>query len=131
MAQFDILVDQNARYRRRAVDLQPETCYGQLLQILQVELPAHEIFASNEPTTILMVVIRQCKTEIDAATQIPFYTAMGAVIVADLKTVQCLVGRVHDRDRWNIIDRGGALAKAQFLADGGDDDDPHDDIVEE
>ena len=33
------------------------------------------------------------------------YKEMGALTVVDLKTVECIVGRVHDCGEWAIIDR--------------------------
>lgn len=69
-----------------------------------------------------MAVIRQCNTEIDTATGIPYYTTMGAISAVDLGTLQSLVGRINDRNRWNIVDRGGELAKAQFYAHANESD---------
>ena len=33
---------------------------------------------------------------------------------ADIKSIQCVVGRVEDRGKWGLVDRSGPLAHAVF-----------------
>ncbi len=38
---------------------------------------------------------------------IPFYSQDGALDLADIKSIQCVVGRVEDRGKWGLVDRSG------------------------
>ena len=38
---------------------------------------------------------------------INYYEEMGPIEVVDLNMIQCVVGQIHDRGRWAIIDRSG------------------------
>lgn len=53
-----------------------------------------------------------------AGLDIHFYSRTGALDVIDITSVQSLIGRVKDtNDDWAIIDRSGALARAQWLGE--------------
>ncbi|KAJ8089146.1 hypothetical protein PM082_014394 [Marasmius tenuissimus] len=41
----------------------------------------------------------------------------GPMHVVDVMNVQCLVGRVKDRNEWAVVDRSGALAQAEMVED--------------
>ncbi|KIJ25030.1 hypothetical protein M422DRAFT_193938, partial [Sphaerobolus stellatus SS14] len=43
------------------------------------------------------------------------YDDLGAIEVVDLAAIQGVVGRIFNRGCWAIIDRGGALAQAEFI----------------
>jgi len=45
---------------------------------------------------------------------IPVYSQTGALDPADIKSIQCVVGRVEDRGKWGLVDRSGPLAHAVF-----------------
>jgi hypothetical protein len=38
----------------------------------------------------------------------------GALDPVDIKSIQCVVGRVEDRGKWGLVDRSGPLAHAVF-----------------
>ena len=60
------------------------------------------------PTTIILALIKNVKaTLID---NIYYYKGPGVDEVVDLTTVQCVVGRIWDRDEWGIIDRSDNVA---------------------
>jgi hypothetical protein len=41
----------------------------------------------------------------DSRLNIVRYNRMGAVTVVNLRTVECVIGRVYDRGEWAIVDR--------------------------
>ncbi|KAF9472199.1 hypothetical protein BDN70DRAFT_887261 [Pholiota conissans] len=43
------------------------------------------------------------------------YKQDGPIEVVDLNAIQCVVGRVHDRGKWAIIDCSGAFAQAEIV----------------
>jgi hypothetical protein len=68
-----------------------------------------------------MAAIRTCVLDdIDPLLQgldIRHYSSEGALHVVDITSVQCLVGRIRDRNKWAIIDRSGTLARAMYTGD--------------
>ena len=56
-----------------------------------------------EPTTVILALIREAKTTLRDG--IPCYKEFSIKEVVDLKTLQCVVGRVKDRGEWAIVDR--------------------------
>lgn len=70
-----------------------------------------------EPEIICLAVIRQVHATLPNAhgvPPIPVYSQTGALDPADIKSIQCVVGRVEDRGRWGLVDRSGPLAHAVF-----------------
>ena len=52
---------------------------------------------------VILALIREVKTTL--RNSIYYYKNLGADEVVDLDMLQCVVGRVQDRDEWAIIDR--------------------------
>ena len=81
-------------------------------------MPASNALQITVPETLVLAGIRTCTLEDQPAPlrdlDIHFYTSLGRYEVVDIKSIQCLVGRVQDRGRWAIIDRSGALARAIY-----------------
>jgi hypothetical protein len=75
----------------------------------------------ERPEDICLAIIRQVKLETPnthVSPEIPAYLRDGQLEVVDLKSVQCVVGRVKDhRGLWALIDRSGPLAHAIFAND--------------
>lgn len=70
-------------------------------------------------THLLLAAVRNCPvTQTHPTLDIQYYEGEGRLEIIDASTIQCLVGRVHDRGRWAIIDRSGALAREFYLEDG-------------
>ncbi|KAF7341602.1 hypothetical protein MSAN_02057500 [Mycena sanguinolenta] len=116
---YEMLVDQNTRYRNRPEHFELETFYGQLTHIYRVHLPdACPSLHTEGPTTYILAAIRSCTLKPDdkelAGLDIHFYSLHGGLDVIDITTVQSLVGRVKRTDAWAIIDRSGALARAEW-----------------
>ncbi|KAH9849713.1 hypothetical protein C2E23DRAFT_932379 [Lenzites betulinus] len=114
---YELLVDKNARYRNRPVILEKKTFYGQLRQLLVIDL--HPVPSAVPPqitsSTIVLGAIQRCLIENDHRTlDIHYYKRLGGLELVDITTVQCLVGRVQDRGRFAIIDRSGSLSRAIY-----------------
>jgi len=77
--------------------------FGQLNRILLIELPSAQRLNLDEPTTVIVALIREVKTTL--RNSIYYFKNFGVEEVVDLNTLQCVVGRVWDRDEWAIIDR--------------------------
>lgn len=115
--QYELLVDQNANRRNLAPKFVPETFYGQLQHIFVVPMPAAEELGIAEPQTLILASILTCDIEAQNDLDMHYFKQHGRTEVVDIATIQCLVGRVRDRDWWTIIDRSGKLARAEFALD--------------
>jgi hypothetical protein len=105
-------VDQHARRPRKTPDYEEKDFFGQLKLVLVLELPPAPQLNLTEPTTVILALIQEAKTELKDG--IHFYKEFGAEEVVDLKTVQCVVGRVKNGSEWAIIDRSDV---AEILVD--------------
>ncbi|TRM55775.1 hypothetical protein BD626DRAFT_415516 [Schizophyllum amplum] len=115
---YELYVDRNKRSKRKKVELELETFYGQLRRIYVVRFrDPHAIAAfdlGNEPE-IVLASIRSCPvTETHNVLDIHYYENQGELDTVDITSIQALVGRVRDIDRWAIVDRSGTLARAVF-----------------
>jgi hypothetical protein len=68
-----------------------------------LELPSSQRLNLDEPTTVIVALIREVKATLRNG--IYYYKNFGGDEVVDLDALQCVVGRVRDRDEWAIIDR--------------------------
>ena len=93
--------------RRRQPDLELRDFYGRVLRFFTLDLPAapqHGVGAA----LIAFAVIRQLK--VSRQIKDPFRICYfqddnGAMEVVDLDQVQCLIGRIRDRNEWAVVDR--------------------------
>jgi hypothetical protein len=81
--------------------------FGRVLQFFTLEVPA---FPERlmEQTTLIFAVVRQLKVTHqvkDPFRLCYFKDDSGPVEIVDINQIQCLVGRIHDRDEWAIVDR--------------------------
>jgi hypothetical protein len=76
--------------------------FGQLGRILLLELPSAQRLNLDEPTTVIIAIIREVKATLRNG--IYYYKNFGVDKVVDLNMLQCVVGRIRDRDEWAIID---------------------------
>ena len=107
--QYTQLVDRYARQKRRTPEFELQTFFGQLQRILVLELPSTPRLNLATPTTIILALIKNVKATL--TNNIYHYKELGAVNeVVDLTTVQCVVGRIWDRDEWAIVDRSNNVA---------------------
>ncbi|KAI0083042.1 hypothetical protein BDY19DRAFT_987984 [Irpex rosettiformis] len=112
---YQLLVDINARAHNRPLLFAVQTFYGRLMHVVVVNVGA--IPSQNIPAThVVLAIIRSCKVdEHHPKLDIHYYSEEGALDVVDVTTVQCLVGRVYDRERWAIFDRSDLLSRAVYI----------------
>ncbi|KAJ7110208.1 hypothetical protein C8R43DRAFT_904512 [Mycena crocata] len=125
---YEMLVDKQARFKKRAPEFELQTFYGQLTHIYKIHFPtACTLLKLQEPTTFILAAIRACVLDAPE-TQPPgldihFYSHHGHLDVIDITSLQVLVGRLRVRDSgedWAIIDRSGVLARAEWLGEDGE-----------
>jgi hypothetical protein len=57
--------------------------------------------------TVILALIREVKATLRGG--VYYYKDFGVEEVVDMKTVQCVVGRVKDRGEWAIVDRSNTM----------------------
>ncbi|KAI0686435.1 hypothetical protein C8T65DRAFT_567901 [Cerioporus squamosus] len=115
---YELLIDKNARYRNRPVIMEPHTFYGQLLRILVVNVKPIPTAVPPITTfsTLVLGVVLTCVIENNhRILDMHYYKNHGRTEVVEITTIQCVVGRIKDRGHYAIIDRSGALARAEFV----------------
>jgi len=69
----------------------------------------------KEPKTLCLAVIQQVVVpSARMVLPVPYYLQTGSLHPIDIKSIQCVVGRVKDWERWGLIDRSGLLAHVVF-----------------
>lgn len=105
-------MDQYAHQPRRRPDFVVKTFFGQVLRFLVVDIPSddqqdiqHDIF--------IYAAIREANITEPANNHCPinYYKELGRIELVDLNQIQCLVGRIWDRNKWAIVDRSVSQAK--------------------
>ena len=89
--------------KKKTLDFEYQNFFGQLNCILLLELPSSQLLNLDEPTMVIVALIREVKATL--RNSIYFYKNFGVKEVVDLSMLQCVVGRIQDRDKWAIIDR--------------------------
>jgi hypothetical protein len=101
-------VDRYARQKRRTPEFELQIFFGQLQRIFVLELPSTSRLNLATPTTTILALIKNVKTTL--IDNVYYYKEFGVDEVVDLTTVQCVVGRIWDRDEWVIVDRSDNVA---------------------
>jgi hypothetical protein len=102
LLQYTLYVDRHARHRRKTPDFEEKIFFGQLNRIFLLELPPAPQLNLPEQTTLILALIQEVKATLRNG--IYYYKELGIEEAVDLKTVQCVVGRVRDRGEWAIVD---------------------------
>ncbi|KAF8892958.1 hypothetical protein BD779DRAFT_1766114, partial [Infundibulicybe gibba] len=110
---YTLEVDQNKRYKNQPVILEKRAYYGQVLHFIALKLPPTCPFIQAHPSRIgqpsshIMAVIMPIKPLPTPLNEfgMPSYKKLGPIQVVDASTIECVVGRVKDRDTWTIIER--------------------------
>ena len=98
--------------RRREPEFELRNFFGQILRLFVINIPAspqHEI----REDSFIYAAIHQANISEPATDHcgINYYQQLGPVVVVDLSSVQCVVGRIRDHNKWAIVDRSGSLAQ--------------------
>ena len=114
-----MLVDRYTRQAHRQPDYELRTFYGRLEHIFVVQFKGpYPGRGQGDACTLFLVAIRSCTVNRPdpqlQALDIHFYSSEGPLHVVDITSLQCLIGRIWDRDQWAIIDRSGSLARALY-----------------
>lgn len=114
-----MLIDKNARYRSKPVELEPATFFGQLRHIFVVRLGVSKRLKLKKPETLILAAIRSCANVQTRGSgyNIPFYKQEGPLELVDMNCVQCVVGRMKDGNEWAILDRNRNNAVPEFVVD--------------
>ncbi|KIY48833.1 hypothetical protein FISHEDRAFT_42529 [Fistulina hepatica ATCC 64428] len=115
-----VVLDRNAEDQHADVDFFMEPRFGQLKHIFVVNLAPNALLQLPDHKTLILAGILPCKVSRRNARGMPVYKQMGRYGVVDLECLQCLVGRVHDRGEWTIIDRSESIQRTFALADEAD-----------
>jgi hypothetical protein len=115
--QYQLLVDIHARVKRKRPEFEPRIFFGQLLRVFVVEIPealqeaeqaeeeSDKEDANLRATQWIYAVIRSVKILETDAFGTNYYEEMAEIEIVDLEMVQCVIGRIRDRNRWAIVDR--------------------------
>jgi len=103
LLQYTQFVDRHARYMNRTPDFEEQNFFGQLKRILLLELPSARRLNLDEPTTVILALIREVKATLRNG--IYYYKDSCVEEVIEMSNLQCVVGRIRDRSEWAMIDR--------------------------
>jgi hypothetical protein len=66
--------------------------------------------SQSTPTHWIYAIIQSVKVSEKDSFGIHYYKELGPIMIVDLNVVQCVVGRIRDRNQWAIVDRSRNLA---------------------
>jgi hypothetical protein len=118
MRKYEATSDHMAQFEDMPAEMEVHTYFGELQQIFSIKLPKSSQLNLNEPQTLFLAAVKECNASFNQGGFWEF-SAAGRLVVIDLGTIQCAVGRVKDRGKWIIIDRSGDLAHIN-IAEGGE-----------
>ncbi|KAH9008293.1 hypothetical protein EDB84DRAFT_1591239 [Lactarius hengduanensis] len=127
---YMMLVDKFAHMHRRKPKFELQTFYGQLEHLYLITFSCSDTRVDPQKP-IILAAIRNCKIKAPGPADlegidIHLYSTTGSLDLADITSVQALVGRVEytvDGGGWAIIDRSGGLARAEWDPTGDADAD--------
>lgn len=112
---YECLVDRNAN-NNEPEELVCETFFGELQRVVQLDLPKSLEIHQPQDETILLAHIKTCDVTENEDGFWEYSTIKPSPHFVDLKTITCVVGRVHDRGRWVFIDRSGPTAGVEMAS---------------
>ncbi|KAL1741822.1 hypothetical protein HDZ31DRAFT_44602 [Schizophyllum fasciatum] len=118
---YDLLVDRNARRRNAPPIFVPQSYFGQLENILVVEVSPSPALNLRRPETLILAYIHACHPCYTNSLGMILYDRMGVHEVVDITSVQCLVGRVPRRwpapDLYAVVDRSSTVNRSIYVPD--------------
>ena len=103
---YEAEVDFYERQTNMASVMMTKTFFTELHRIIRLKVPASEDLHLDENEEIFLALVKTCKAEQDENGYWK-YSSLGGLEFIDLATIRCMVGRIHDRDAWYIVDRSG------------------------
>ena len=107
LLQYTQLVDQHAHHHSKTPKFESQNFFGQLKHIILLELPSSQWLELDEPTMAIIALIQEFKATL--RNSIYYYKNFGVDEVVYLHMLQCVVGRIWDRDKWAIIDQSNIV----------------------
>ena len=109
--QYTVQVDKNTNDPRAPVVLEWKEFYGRLVRILAFSLAAncpYQDATATPPTHIVTLIAPVPPRRSRNRLGMQFYKGdkLETPKIVDLACVQCVVGRIKDRDMWALVDRG-------------------------
>ncbi|EIN12016.1 hypothetical protein PUNSTDRAFT_62067, partial [Punctularia strigosozonata HHB-11173 SS5] len=90
--------------------------YGRLMAIYACQLSNDNVWGEMAGTTRLLASMEMCHTGgKDARKEVTEYDRTSGPNITDLQTIEGIVGRVHTRGRWAIIEKSRDEAQTVFL----------------
>jgi len=112
---YECLIDRNAD-NNGPDDLIQQTFFGELQRVVQLDLPKSSKIHHPQAETILLTHIKTCEATENEDGFWEYSTMRPSPHFADLKTIVCVVGRIHDRGHWTFIDRSGPTAHIEMAS---------------
>ena len=114
--QYELLVDLNAQYKKRAVLLEPQVFFGQLQNIFVIGLDPSPALKLFKRTNLTLAAIYSCANpHIEAKNGIYYYLWEGPIEVVDINCVQCLVGHIKNGNGWVVVDQSDGCVHPVFV----------------
>ena len=127
LLKYEMLVDIFEHQKHHKPKFQLQTFYGQLQHLFVINFNTTTCISLNldDSKTVILAAVQTCDIDINNTAleclDIHYYSWTGALHFVDANNIQCLVGRVKDGNRWEIIDRSGSLAHTVYIDDDDDD----------
>ncbi|KAJ4496886.1 hypothetical protein C8R41DRAFT_760931 [Lentinula lateritia] len=115
---YELLVDRNARSRKKRSEFTLQAFYGQLQHIFVVTLKSTLVLGIDIDTTLILAGIQRAEMKNFYSTGLFSSTKMGLSEVVDMTSVQCLIGRIKAGTHgWVVLDRTGVQQWAMHVTD--------------
>ncbi|KAF8828176.1 hypothetical protein HHX47_DHR4000610 [Lentinula edodes] len=115
---YELLVDRNARSRKKRSEFTLQAFYGQLQHIFVVTLKSTLVLGIDIDTTLILARIQRAEMKNFYSTGLFSSTKMGLSEVMDMTSVQCLIGRIKAGTHgWVVLDRTGVQQWAMHVTD--------------
>ena len=115
---YEATSDIMAEVQNAPAEMEVQTYFGEIQKIFRIEVPQSPQLCLDQPETLFLAAVKDCDATFSEDGFWEFKTA-GKLVVIDIGTIQCVVGRIYDRGKWVIVDRSGDLAHIN-IGDGGE-----------
>ncbi|KAF5337458.1 hypothetical protein D9758_018018 [Tetrapyrgos nigripes] len=121
--QYEAYVDLHARKKNHRRKMVLQQFYGQLERIIVVSFSdpdACRVLRVSAGEEICLAAMRSCKLDNKQPLRdvdMYFYSSTGALDVIGIESIQCLMGRVKNRNKtgWVLLDRSGVLKRTLYI----------------